>query len=260
MFWRCQKSLSFDLRATSHIVRRRVDVDWLFLPLSQTTECLNRMGEKGERESEGFFAAGGRIKERASWRQYASPTRVCSNRGAKKATRGLVPRARTHAQVLSHSHPRLRKSSREPSSSRRRALLLIHLRVALRDLSLRHQLVRAVRKGATVTPRARAALEVHAHLGLALRVIDANATLTIALPLATATTAAETTTAVVSARRRRVRGRRERPVRGLGVVIDVVHLAVLRVGNLPAGGQGSGRLIVGGGVAHAVLNVVSRLG
>lgn len=98
-------------------------------------------------------------------------------------------------------------------------------------LSLRRgvtELLGAVRKSAAVAPRAvPVLLPVDAHLRLHLRPID---------PLAAGTESSATTTASVVIVGL-VRGRRNRPMSCLGIVVNVVRLAVSRVGQLPPRGE-----------------------
>ena len=106
---------------------------------------------------------------------------------------------------------------------------------------------------AAVTPAARAALVVHAHLRLALAVVDTDAATPRGPAAATERTAPIRVHALVGGSHRR----RERPVRRLRVVVDVVQLAVARVRHLPAGRQRRrrgllrhGLLVVRVGVCH----------
>jgi len=133
-------------------------------------------------------------------------------------------------------------------------LLLLLLRHAVEAALSRHralskELMGAVGESAAVAPRARAALEVHAHLRLALVVVDSDTA------RAGDTAATATLTEVTAASIGNVADvRRQVPVRGLGVVVDVVHLTFCGVGDLPARGQ----LGTSGGVLRVVAHDCGR--
>lgn len=97
--------------------------------------------------------------------------------------------------------------------------------------ALSKELMRSVGEGASVAPRASTTFEVHAHLRLALLVINADATRACG---GTTSALTEITTAAVGYLAD-VGG--EVPVRGLGIVVDVVHLPLGSVRDLPTGWQ-----------------------